>query len=97
MNPANDPLDRLLKAAAGAPKPAAGAARFALESRVMSEWRGSDAAEGGEFILVWLRRAAIAACVLALASVAWDFRQLADPAGDELAGADFAMRMGVEQ
>lgn len=96
MKPVNDPLNRLLKAAAAAPRPGAGAARFILEARVLGSWRMPSSAETGEMLLVWMRRAVIAACVLALATLAWDYGQFTDRSGDEFAVADLAMRMGVE-
>jgi hypothetical protein len=98
MNPENDPLNRLLKSAAQAPKPETGAARFALEARVLGGWRAAARAENGDHLVAWLRRAAICACVLAVASLAWNYRALAGNhrGGDELAVADATMRTGVE-
>jgi hypothetical protein len=98
MNPGNDPLDRLLKSAARAPRPETGAARFALEARVLGAWRATAQTDNSDFLLAWLRRAAICACVLALASLAWNFSVLAGnrTGGDELAVADATMRTGVE-
>jgi hypothetical protein len=98
MNPGNDPLDRLLKSAARAPRAETGAARFALEARVLGGWRAMAQTDNSDFLLAWLRRAAICACVLALASLAWNYSGLAGSrtGGDELAVADATMRTGVE-
>jgi hypothetical protein len=98
MNPGNDPLDRLLKSAARAPRPETGAARFTLEARVLGDWRASARTDNTDFLLAWLRRAALCACVLALVSLAWNFGvQTGSRArGDELSVADATMRTGVE-
>ncbi len=93
-----DPLERLLQAAARAPKGAADTASFALEARVMATWRGARRAGNGETFVVWLRRATICACLLALMTLVWNYHELTGAAkpGDELAVADAAMRVGVE-
>jgi hypothetical protein len=96
MKRMDEQLDRLMKAAAGAPRTETGAALFALEARVLADWRMAGRGENGEALLAWLRRAAIAACLLALVSLAWDFNHLRNNTGDELAAADSAMRMGIE-
>ena len=48
--------------------------------------------------MVWLRRATIFACALALMTLALNYRELTGPGptGDELAVADAAMSVGVE-
>ena len=93
-----DPLERLLRAAARSPRNTADERSFALEARVMAAWRGARRAGTGETYVVWLRRATICACVLALMTLAWNYQELAGakPPGDELAVADAAMRVGVE-
>ena len=97
MKPGNDPLDRLLKSAARAPRVETGAAKFTLETRVLHEWRAAAPAENMEFLVTWLRRAAACACALALASLAWNYAvPSARGDGDELAVADATMRTGVE-
>jgi hypothetical protein len=62
----------------------------------MGAWRAADTADNGEFLVMWFRRAAIGAAVLAVASLAWTFRAPAYRAGGEAAVADSAMGMGVE-
>jgi hypothetical protein len=95
MNSNDDQLNRLFKSAAAAPRNESGAARFALEARVLADWRGTRG-ESGDMLLLWLRRATICAAVLALASLAWNYHDLPSRGGDELAVADAAMRTGVE-
>ena len=98
MKRVDEQLKRLLKAAAGAPTPAAGAAVFALEARVLGGWRGLQTqAESGEFLVAAFRRAAICGCILALASVAWNYHDHGRAnGGGTLAVADSVMQMEVE-
>jgi len=96
MKPVEDQLNRLLKAAAATPKPASGAAAFTLEARVLARWRAARAGDDGEFLVGWFRRAAIAGCVLAVASLAWNLHGRTDLGGGVMAVADSAMTMGVE-
>jgi hypothetical protein len=96
MSRIENQLNRLLQAAARAPKPAPGEPSFALETRVMRDWRAGPAPETGEVLVAWFRRMAIGACVLALASVAWNYQSLAGGGGDdELSIADSAISMGL--
>ena len=96
MKSQDNELNRLLKAAASAPRPNPGAARFTLEARVLGAWRASGAADNGEFLVSWFRRAAICGAVLAVASLAWTYHAPENRAGGEGAVADSAMGMGVE-
>jgi hypothetical protein len=96
MNPLDNQLDRLLKSAAAAPAARPGAAVFALETRVMANWRGLTQNDGEDFLIVWFRRAATFGCMLALASLAWSFHARPSQTGAELAIANSAMNMGVE-
>ena len=95
MNPVNEQLDRLMKSAAQAPRPEAGEAGFALESRVLGQWRASLRSEGGEFYVLWFRRATICAGLLAVASLAWNHHSIDQRSSAEMV-ADSAMGMGVE-
>jgi hypothetical protein len=95
MNPTEDQLNRLLKAASRAPRTETRAAMFALETRVIAGWRASSQAESGEMLVALCRRAAVFACCLALASLAWNYHALARQSGDELAAAESSMRIGI--
>jgi len=97
MKPVDRQFDRLLKSAASAPQPSPTAAVFALEARVLGQWRGMAWAESGEFVEAWFRRAAMCGCLLALASVAWSYHARTQPTGAEQAIARSALEMGVEQ
>ena len=91
-------LDRLFKAAARAPKSAPEEASFALETRVMGQWRSSLRPESGDFFVAWFRRATIGACLLAVVSLAWNYRDLTNGQkgiSDELAIADSSMKAGL--
>jgi hypothetical protein len=94
MKPLDDQLNRLLKAAASAPRSAPGAAVFAQEARVLGNWRAAlSQGEGGEWMLAAFRRAAICGCILALASVAWTYHGAAN-GGGALAVADSVLQRG---
>ena len=96
MKPLDDQLNRLLRAAGAAPKPSPGAARFALEARVLAGWRTAMQSDNsGEFLVMAFRRAAIFAGILAIASLAWNFTA---PSGSAtMTIADSALGMGVEE
>jgi len=96
MKPLDEQLNRLMKAAAAAPGRAPGEAAFPLEARVLGAWRGAAREDTGEFLVAWFRRAAICGCLLALASLAWDFHGPTDRASVEMTIAGSAMGMGVE-
>jgi hypothetical protein len=98
MNTGSDPLNRLLKSAARAPRPEPAPAPFALEARSLAAWRSAELGDNSDYLIACLRRAAICACVMALASFALNYRLLAGTrtGGDELAVADATMRTGVE-
>lgn len=98
MNPIDRQLNRLIKAASQAPKPGAETASFALETRVMADWRASLRAEGGDFFVMLFRRAALGACMLAVASLAWNYHNLTNGEkgiSDELAIADSSLQRGL--
>lgn len=95
MNPIDGQIDRLLKTAAQAPKSAAGEPPFGMETRVLAHWRASLRNEGGDFLVIWFRRATIGAAILAVASLAWNHHNFSERSSAELV-ADSAMSMGVE-
>ena len=95
----NDPLDRLLRAAAKAPVEAPAEAPFGFDTRVIASWRsGSSAGNDIAEITRFLRRAgAIGLAVLLLAGAAAyrQFREqelLAGPQTNEYAIADSAIQ-----
>lgn len=98
MNPIDRQLNRLFKAASQAPNPGPEAASFALETRVMADWRASLRAESGDVFVAWFGRAAIGACLLALLSLALNYHELTNGESGvsaELAIADSSMQKGL--
>ncbi|HEX3799184.1 MAG TPA: hypothetical protein VH413_10825 [Verrucomicrobiae bacterium] len=95
MKQPDEPLNRLFKAAAAASTPAPGAARFAVEARVLGAWRGLAQNDGAQYLVAWFRRAALCGFAIALLTVAWNL-QHPNRSGAELAVAESAMGMGVE-
>jgi hypothetical protein len=98
MNTEKDPLGRLLRSAARAPRPEPAEAPFATEARCLAAWRSAEQADNSDYLVAWLRRAAICAGGVALACLALNYRALAGShtGADELAVADATMRTGVE-
>ena len=95
MKPVDEQLDRLLKSAAQAPRTTAGDPPFGLETRVLAHWRASSRNESGDFLVLWFRRIAICAGILAVASLAWGYHNFSQRSSAEMV-ADSAMTMGVE-
>jgi hypothetical protein len=95
MKPVDNQLDRLLKAAAQAPRPTVGDPPLGLETRALAYWRAALRNDSGEFLVTWFRRATVFATVLAVASLAWNYRGANDRSSAEMV-ADSAMGMGIE-
>jgi hypothetical protein len=95
MNPVDEQLNRLMKAAKRGAVAAREAPLSAQRARFMTGWRAAARGETGDFWVAWFRFAAIGACVLALASLAWNRHELTFAVGDELSFADAAVRTGV--
>jgi len=85
MNSMNRDLDRLLRAAATAPEPEPQALPFAVEARVLAQWRRGGAPDAWFSVLPVLRRGLACACVLTLAVLALSLRQINQTPNDELA------------
>ena len=84
MKPHDHPLDRLFKAAAQAPRPVPATTPFALESRVLAQWRRGESLDETLFGLLPLFRGGLAlACAIALVAVTFSLREPAQPL-DEL-------------
>lgn len=95
MNPIDEKLNRLLKAAAKAPTAGPGEAPLGMATRVLACWRAAAQPDGGDFLVVWFRRAALCACMLTVAGLVWSYRASASPGGADMV-ADAAMSAGVE-
>jgi len=68
-------LDRLLKAAAGAPRREPGELPFAVEARVLAHWRQAPAERQWLMLAPLLRRALACACLLMALAMAVSFLQ----------------------
>jgi hypothetical protein len=93
MNSIDRQLQYLLKAAARAPKTLSGDVPFAVQARVLAQWRsgGMGAGDLGQLLLPLLRRAAICACLLMLVSIAFSYRAILSAENDEVIIANAAM------
>ena len=95
MNPMDEKLNRLFKAAANAPGPGPAEAPFGLATRVVAGWRAGHS-DPADFLVLWFRRAALCACMLTLLGLVWSYRDSsAQGIGEKV--ADAAMSAGVEQ
>ena len=84
MNPLDQQLNRLFKAAAQAPRSLPIEAPFAVESRVLAQWRSGQGADDELFSLLPLFRGGLAlACAVALLAVTFSLRETG-PDMDEL-------------
>lgn len=84
MNPMNQNLDRLLRAAAAAPAPETAPLPFGVETRVLAQWRGGGAPDVWLSLLPVLRRGLVCACVLTLTVVVLSLRQMHETADDAM-------------
>ena len=92
MKPHNDSLRRLFRAARLA------AARsteppFGFETRVLAGWRNLAPEDDSLWMVMLLKRAFVAACVVALLSVALSYSALREPVQNELTLADSVIKM----
>ncbi len=96
MNPINHHWQRLLKAAAQAPRHPASELPFGFEARLLAGWKSSWAAPDDSLLLLMLlRRAFFCACLMMLLSVAVNYRSLLNSTPSELAIADSAIKMSL--
>lgn len=76
MKPLDHQLNRLFKAAAQSPRPLPTEAPFAIESRVLAQWRSGRGAEDELFSLLPLFRGGLAlACAIALLAITFSLRE----------------------
>jgi hypothetical protein len=88
----NDCLSRLFRAARHA------SARsteppFGFEASVLARWRNGVPEDDSLWVLMLLKRAFVAACVVALVSVAVSYGSLREPSQNELTLADSVIKM----
>jgi hypothetical protein len=88
----HDSLHRLFGAAHRAP---AGSTEppFGFETRVLAGWRTVAPEDDSLWMVMLLKRAFVAACVVAFLSVALSYRSLREPVQNELTLADSVIKM----
>jgi hypothetical protein len=94
MNDACDALDRLFQAARQAPESCL-QLPTGFEGRVIAAWRHASAEEDIAWVLALLQRAILAACLIALLSVAFSYLPARETNQNELALADTAIKMSL--
>ena len=96
MNPTDQSLQRLLKAAAQAAPAAADATPLGLETRVLANWRAAGADDESVSLFAFFRRAVLGAGVVLVLSAAWSFTRPGGGAmGEEAAVLDYNIQMSL--
>jgi len=83
MNRIDRHLERLFRAAALASQRPLGELSFAVEARVLGQWRAASGPAGRPSLLPLFRTGLAFACVLLLATVALSLREMKQTAADE--------------
>jgi len=95
MKPLDDQLDRLLRAAAQAPREAAlSELPFTAQARVMGAWRSSHS-DSVSWLANWLRAGLAAAALVAALAWGLSWPTLRAPNGDEYAVANAALYVAI--
>ena len=96
MNPTDQSLQRLLRAAANSPPKPADAPPLGLETRVLAIWRASWTDDDSVSLFAVFRHAAVCAALVLVLSAAWSLSQSgAGPAGDEAARLDYNIQTSL--
>ena len=93
MNPPDDSLRRLLRAAARAPVPAPPVLPGALRSGILRQWSAMPMEDEVAFLLGMFRRAAICAGFIMALSVTWHYLAVENDAGGPLPLAKYAITL----
>ena len=97
MKNSGDPLDRLLQAAARAPRGGVGEPAPGLESRCLAAWRSARDNDDSALLLPWLRRALAGAVALVLLSAAWNLSAAWQRPATEVFFEDAAVQIALNQ
>jgi len=89
-------LQRLLKAAAAAPKETPGAPPFGLETRVLAHWRSGAAGEDFTPLATIFHRAAICAATILVASAGWTWFENRQDASGAMALANYTITIQLK-
>ena len=92
MNPLDHSFERLLKAAAKAQKEISEPVPFAVEARVLAQWRAAEAEDDFAILVILFRRAVIFAIVIMVLSGTWNYFGTKSEAST-LALASYAIKM----
>ena len=93
MNSLDHSLERLLKAAAQAPRAALEPASFARETQVLAEWRSTRKEDEFALLVGLFRRAVIFASLIMTLSVTWNYLEKRGEAASTVALASYALKM----
>lgn len=94
MNDQKDSLARLFRAARRAPARST-EPPYGFERPILASWRNGAPEDEALWMLTLLKRAFVAACVVALISVALSYRFLDEPVQNELTLADSVIKMSL--
>jgi hypothetical protein len=90
----SDPaLDRLLRAAAQAPKNVATSPSFALETRVLAHWKAGETGDDAAFLAGQFRRAIVCASLVMVLSIAWSWLAHLNDSPSKTALAKYALAL----
>lgn len=89
MNPLDQSLDRLFKAAAQASEPEPEWPSYHLETRVLAAWRAQERPDEFALLVGLFRRAVICAGVIMVLSIVWSHREKPNPAVSVVALANY--------
>jgi hypothetical protein len=93
MKKSHDPLQRLFRAAALAPKEIPAAPPVALENRVMARWRNAGIEDDFDLLATLLRRAVVFASLIMVLSMGWGWMQSRSANASETTLANYAMNI----
>ena len=96
MNRTDQTLQKLLAAAAKAPREPADAAPLGLETRVLANWRARATEDESGSLFAFLRHAVLGASLVLALSAAWTFaHRAAGTAGDEATLLNYAIQVSL--
>jgi hypothetical protein len=95
MNKSHGDLQRLLKAAAAAPREWPPEAPFGLETRILACWGSSGGEPDSLLLLPLLQRGFVCACVMILLSVAMYYPSLMENGSNLWSIADSAIKLSL--